>query len=539
MAALRGSVLLPMPIERAWDLWVDAARYPQWQSMLLAVRDMSGPASVVGTTYVLDHGPRMKRQVRVLVAERPVRHVIEQTGMGIHDDTTATFEPEDGGTRLILVVHYRFGRVVGLLQRLDRSSRSERELQRELDRLAAISLRTPPPARAGDVFLAEAGTVRRRLTVLAVDPDRVHVRVHPGHLRERDAEDHLPAAPKPPSEQLELQPIGTPLRASIDAVLVGLPFLRRDGGYGVQHLALSLDAWADTLAREVGQEDVTDADHEAVEAWRVRGAPAVGVDADLELAPLCTFRLQENEADGETWAAAKVLRSEIMRVHLRIPAERWAERPASIPPKAWSAAPISLEAASDDLATIWPIEIGHYPLSRATFNAAKPRFAGVTTLENHELDGYRLWRDAKGGTFDSLAPAYGPPPASEVIPASSVGEAIPTADLLTPSSGVTLGDRARVIETPLTERLGLAGRIGTVYGHTTPSLASTTEVVGESAIDVAVGLLLEGTEDEPVVWIAAELIRFVDHGGASEMTIGDQRLTRAADGSWAADDEDS
>ena len=152
-SVLRGSVLLPLSIDRAWDLWVDAARYPQWQSMLLAVRELTGPVSTAGSTYVLDHGPKMKRQVRVLAAERPVRHVIEQTGMGIHDDTTATFEPDEGGTRLTLVVHYRFGRVMGLLQRLDRSSRSERELQRELDRLADIARRTPPPARVGGVYL--------------------------------------------------------------------------------------------------------------------------------------------------------------------------------------------------------------------------------------------------------------------------------------------------------------------------------------------------------------------------------------------------
>lgn len=52
---LRGSILLPVPIERAWDLWLDAARYPQWQGGVLAVRDLSGPLSVVGTTYILEH----------------------------------------------------------------------------------------------------------------------------------------------------------------------------------------------------------------------------------------------------------------------------------------------------------------------------------------------------------------------------------------------------------------------------------------------------------------------------------------------------
>lgn len=447
-SALRGSVLLPVPIERAWDLWVDAARYTQWQSMLLAVRDLSGPVSTAGTTYVLDHGPRMQRRVRVLIAERPVRHVIEQQGMGIHDETTATFEPEDGGTRLTLVVIYRLGRLMNLLTRLDRKSRTERELQRELDRLAVIAARVPPPARVGGLYLAEAGAVRRRLTVIAVDDQYIHVRVHPGHLRPRDPDDLVPAAPKRPSEQLDLRSIDLPLRTDIDAMLMGLPFLRRDGGHGVAHLAMSLDAWADTLSREIGDDVVTARDAEGVAAWSERRGPVVGLDGDLDLAPTCTFQLRTGattgETTGETWAAAKVLRSEIMRIHLRIAADRWAERPAWIPPRAWSPEPLSIDAATGELRAIWPVLIGHYPLSRVTFNAAQPRFAGITTLEHDELDGYRQWCEAGAGTFESLAPVLHP------------GEPEPAVDLLTPSSGVALGDRARVIETPLTTGLGLA-----------------------------------------------------------------------------------
>lgn len=106
---------------------------------------------------------------------------------------------------------------------------------------------------------------------------------------------------------------------------------------------------------------------------------------------------------------------------------------------------------------------------------------------------------------------------------------MPAVDLLTPSSGVSLGDRARVVETPLTVSLGLAGRVGTVYGHTTPSLAYTTDVIGDSAMDVAVAVSFEDPEDGPVVWLAAELIELVDHGGDTEIGIGDQRIRRGED----------
>lgn len=331
----------------------------------------------------------------------------------------------------------------------------------------------------------------------------------------------MPSPPKPPSDHLELRPIDPPIRASVDALLMGLPFLRRDGGHGVGHLALSLDAWADTLAREIGDDPLTETDAAAVAAWQARGAPTVGIEADLELAATCTLRLGPAETVGDTWGAAKVLRTELLRVHLRIPADRWAARPPTIPAGAWSEAPMSLEPAGD-LADTWPIPIGHYPVSWAGFRAAKPQFAGVTTLEDEELDGYRTWRDGRGGTFDSLEWAFRPPAAGAAV------------DLLSPSSGVAIGDRARVIETPITTARGLAGRIGTVYGHTTPSLAYTTDVVGESAKDVAVGLALEAGEDE-VVWLAAELIEFVDHAGATEIVVAGRRLTRGADGSWKAD----
>lgn len=87
----------------------------------------------------------------------------------------------------------------------------------------------------------------------------------------------------------------------------------------------------------------------------------------------------------------------------------------------------------------------------------------------------------------------------------------------------------------VTTGLGLAGRIGTVYGHTTPSLAYTSDIVGASAKDVAVGLWLEGADTDDVVWIAAELVEFVDHEGATQLTIGGHRLKRAPDGTWIDD----
>lgn len=404
---LGASVYVPVPIERAWALWVDAARYPQWQGAVLAVQEVSGPVAQVGTTYVLDHGPKLKRHVRVVAAEPPVRHVIEQAGVGVRDQTVATFAAEADGTRVTVTLYLHLNAIMRLLAHLDRRSRMERELQRELDRFVAVARRHPGPARPGGVCVVASAAARRRVTVLDVDADRVHVRLHPGHLRHGDPDDLVPRAPKPPSEQMDFSPIPLPLRASFDVVAQGLPFLLRDGGHGVAHLALSMDAWADASAREVAFEGVTAEDLEAVDAWRARGRPTVGVDADLGLAMVCTLRIGVDDSGREVWGTAKILRSEIMRVHLAIAGDRWTERPERIAAWRYRVGPISPDAVPDGEEP-W-IEIGHIPLKRTAFLAARPGFVGITTLESNELEGYRIWREHKGGTFDTLEILAQPP----------------------------------------------------------------------------------------------------------------------------------
>ena len=55
---------------------------------------------------------------------------------------------------------------------------------------------------------------------------------------------------------------------------------------------------------------------------------------------------------------------------------------------------------------------------------------------------------------------------------------------------ISLGDNVRVVETPLTTGLGLAGRVGQVYGETTPSVTGV-DVVGDVSDDYAVAVQLD------------------------------------------------
>lgn len=119
------------------------------------------------------------------------------------------------------------------------------------------------------------------------------------------------------------------------------------------------------------------------------------------------WRSLEQDASGEVWAAAKVLRAEALKVHLALYANRWSEQPDAVQPWALSRRAISFgePAELDEMAGF---SISHVPLSRSAFAAARPRFVVVDTLEQSELDGYRLWRKQNGCTFHSLEPLMHP-----------------------------------------------------------------------------------------------------------------------------------
>ena len=98
-------------------------------------------------------------------------------------------------------------------------------------------------------------------------------------------------------------------------------------------------------------------------------------------------------------------------------------------------------------------------------------------------------------------------------------------------SGTTLsfGDNVRIRATPLTEKLGLAGLTGSIYGETTPSVTAVV-VIGEVTGDYAVNVMLEGRGEQ--LWFAADLVEFIDHGAGTKVSIGNKHLVRDASGEW-------
>jgi hypothetical protein len=94
---------------------------------------------------------------------------------------------------------------------------------------------------------------------------------------------------------------------------------------------------------------------------------------------------------------------------------------------------------------------------------------------------------------------------------------------------ISFGDNVRVVSTPLTVSMGLAGLTGMVYGETTPSV-TRVEVIGGASRDFAINVQLDGRSTS--FWFAPELLEFVDHAPGTEIVISNKRLVRSALGEW-------
>ena len=94
---------------------------------------------------------------------------------------------------------------------------------------------------------------------------------------------------------------------------------------------------------------------------------------------------------------------------------------------------------------------------------------------------------------------------------------------------ISFGDNVKVLSSPETDKKGLSGKTGQVYGETTPSVTSV-EVIGEVLNDYAINVSFEDIGLQ--YWFAPELLEFIDHGEGTEIVIGNHKAVRRADGSW-------
>ena len=92
-------------------------------------------------------------------------------------------------------------------------------------------------------------------------------------------------------------------------------------------------------------------------------------------------------------------------------------------------------------------------------------------------------------------------------------------------------DTARIRSSPETEALGLAGREGVVYGHTTPSY-SHVEVIGSGGDDFAINVHFADLKRG--YWFVPDLLEFVRHNPGTTMRLEGSvtQSVQQADGTW-------
>jgi hypothetical protein len=87
------------------------------------------------------------------------------------------------------------------------------------------------------------------------------------------------------------------------------------------------------------------------------------------------------------------------------------------------------------------------------------------------------------------------------------------------------------VQTEETSARGFAGRTGSVYGESVPSVSGVGPVIGDRGEDLALSVFFEDTEEQE--WFAPHLVEFVDHGGEQTMSIdGGPSFVRDPDGVW-------
>jgi len=97
-------------------------------------------------------------------------------------------------------------------------------------------------------------------------------------------------------------------------------------------------------------------------------------------------------ADGQgQFSVVKILVLEPNAVHVRVYKQRFSSRPTSIDPASLTLGQLDGKDS---------FSIGHLPLSRSSFASWAPVFITQQPVSDDELEGYKMWKEAKGGVFN-------------------------------------------------------------------------------------------------------------------------------------------
>jgi len=121
--------------------------------------------------------------------------------------------------------------------------------------------------------------------------------------------------------------------------------------------------------------------------WK-RSDPPVSARQPILPGALCVI-----PGDDGSFSLAKVLVVEDQTVHVRIYANRWKNRPSIAEVERTK---LSMGNINDKEAGFG---IGHLPIQKSTFERWKPVVLKVAPVANDELEGYKMWKEGRGGVF--------------------------------------------------------------------------------------------------------------------------------------------
>ncbi len=127
--------------DHVFELWTDLDRMKEWVGGVTKVTDVTGPLDRAGTRYTVWFG-RMRSQTEVLEADRPR---VFRTRFGnwlLRGETSATFEPDAGGTRIVEEFRPE-GWISRIAARIFASGSYDGSFQGELNAFAKLAEREP------------------------------------------------------------------------------------------------------------------------------------------------------------------------------------------------------------------------------------------------------------------------------------------------------------------------------------------------------------------------------------------------------------
>ena len=101
--------------------------------------------------------------------------------------------------------------------------------------------------------------------------------------------------------------------------------------------------------------------------------------------------------EQSNYLVVKVLKVDSVGVHVRVYSNVFAARPNNIDEG-------KLYLAGIDHKPEEALGMGHIPLAKKSFEQWQPQLVKVVPVRDEELEGYKMWLDAKGGYFDMNSP---------------------------------------------------------------------------------------------------------------------------------------